>query len=127
MTPVGFWTRLMAYNIDFLFYLGFALIFRLIFQTPSPMYFCLGSSIFLFEIGFLLSPWAATPGRKKMNITIVDMQGNKLKPAKLILRTFAKVVSLLLLFMGFAIIAFREDKRGLHDMIAGSSVVHKMK
>ncbi len=124
---VSFWKRLMAYNIDFLFYLLFAMIFRFIFAQPLEMYLSLAISIFVFEISFLISPWAATPGRRKMNIQVVGKNGQKLPWHRIILRTFAKVGSLAIFFIGFAMIAFRQDKRALHDLIASSLVVYNLR
>jgi uncharacterized RDD family membrane protein YckC len=39
-------------------------------------------------------------------------------------RYFAKIPSALILGIGFIMVAFTERKQGLHDMMAGTLVVH---
>ncbi|MFY0601346.1 MAG: RDD family protein [Cyclobacteriaceae bacterium] len=121
----GFWARLMAYNIDLIFYLVVAFLLRLIIDIPSTMYVFLGSIIVLFEVGFIASKWSATPGRRYMKIAVLDKNGSRLAFHKALIRTLAKPFSLLIFFGGFAMIAFRKDKRALHDIIASSIVIFK--
>lgn len=121
MTPAGFWIRLMAYNIDFLFYLLAAVILRWLIDSAPTMYTYLGVFVFCFEVGFLASKPAATPGRKMMNLTVLDQSGQKLSVSRIAVRTLFKPISLLLFFGGFAMIAFRADKKGLHDLLSGSA------
>ena len=121
MTPAGFWIRLMAYNIDFLFYLLAAVIFRWLIESATIMYVCLGVFAFCFEITFLTTKQAATPGRKIMHLIVLDANTQKLPITRVVIRTLLKPVSLLLFFVGFAMIAFRADKKGLHDLLSGSA------
>lgn len=61
----------------------------------------------------------ATLGKMALRIAVTDLQGNRITFARATLRFFAKIVSVLTLFVGFIIIAFTRYKQGLHDMIAG--------
>ena len=125
MTNAGFWPRMMAYNIDFLFYLIFAMICRLTMPSPISTYIGLSASIFLFEVIFLHSAWRATPGRRYMSLQVVNQDGDRLSILKVVIRTLLKVVSLLGLFIGFMMIFIRKDKRAFHDIISGSRTVFR--
>lgn len=61
----------------------------------------------------------ATLGKLALRIAVTDLQGNRITFARATLRFFAKIVSVVTLFIGFIIIAFTRYKQGLHDMIAG--------
>lgn len=87
------------------------------------MYLALSLVIFLFEVAFLSSSWSATPGRKLLNIEVIATNKQKLGITMILIRTLIKPLSLLLAFGGFVLIFLRDDKRSLHDLIAGSIVV----
>ncbi|HUU75367.1 MAG TPA: RDD family protein [Methanoregulaceae archaeon] len=61
----------------------------------------------------------ATLGKIALRIAVTDMNGNRITFARATLRFFAKIISVLTLFVGFIIIAFTRRKQGLHDIIAG--------
>ena len=61
----------------------------------------------------------ATLGKLALRIAVTDLQGNRITFARATLRFFAKIVSVITLFVGFIIIAFTRNRQGLHDMIAG--------
>lgn len=126
MSYAGFFTRLMSHNIDLLFYLFFAMILRMIFSEPLHMYLLLIAAILTFEIAFVSSRLSATPGRRYMKIKVLDCYENRLSVYRVIVRTLLKPISLIFLFVGFAMIVIRKDKRSLHDLVAGSIVVFKI-
>ncbi|EDZ61242.1 membrane protein containing RDD domain [Sulfurimonas gotlandica GD1] len=67
----------------------------------------------------------ATPGKKFVHIKIVDaitLQDIDNKQA--ITRSIGYIVSTLALMIGFLMVAFRADKRGLHDLLAGTVVIY---
>lgn len=125
MNYAGFYIRLLAYNIDMIFYLLSAFILKFLIEEPIIMYGSLAFIILIYEVSFLVADGSATPGRRWVKIAVLDTEGNKLSIIKILIRTVLKPVSLLLAFTGFALIAFREDKRSLHDLIAGSIVVKR--
>jgi len=67
-----------------------------------------------------------TPGKKIMGIKIVTYPGRReFGYGKALLRyLLGYTVSALLLGLGFVLVAFQKDKRGLHDLIAGTCVVY---
>jgi len=87
----------------------------------------------LFEIAVLLVTilfWkkskGATPGKKFVNIKIVDAKTHcDIDTKQAITRSLGYIASILVLMIGFLMVAFRKDKRGLHDMLAGTIVIYE--
>lgn len=87
----------------------------------------------LFEISVLVvtavfwKKWrGATPGKKFVHIKIVDFKTNEdIDNKQAITRSFGYIVSTLFFLIGFIMVAFRNDKRGLHDLLAGTAVVYE--
>ena len=131
----GFWIRLVAYIIDAIVLsvvVGIiaAIIGVNLFNPENPeaafdptlnlvsvviswLYFALMES----------SPRGATVGKMVLGLRVVDEQGNRLSFLRATGRFFAKIVSSIILFIGFLMIAFTDRKRGLHDIMAGTLVV----
>ncbi|OFX03209.1 MAG: transporter, partial [Alphaproteobacteria bacterium RIFCSPHIGHO2_12_FULL_66_14] len=65
----------------------------------------------------------ATVGKMAMGLRVVTDQGQRLSFLNATGRYFAKIISALILCIGFIMIAFTDRKRGLHDMIAGTLVI----
>jgi len=64
-----------------------------------------------------------TPGKKAFSLKVVDSQTLELAPFwKLIVRYLGYFLSLISL-VGFFLPLFREDKKALHDIISGTSVI----
>jgi uncharacterized RDD family membrane protein YckC len=67
----------------------------------------------------------ATLGKMALGIIVTDNQGRRISFGRATGRYFAKFISMLILFIGYLMIAFTEKKQGLHDMIADTLVVLK--
>ena len=86
----------------------------------------------LFEVSVLLvtmifwKKWrGATPGKKFVHIKIVDAKTFKdITNTQAITRSFGYIASTFAFLIGFIMVAFRKDKRGLHDLLAGTIVVY---
>jgi uncharacterized RDD family membrane protein YckC len=65
----------------------------------------------------------ATVGKMVLGLRVVDGQGNRISFLRATGRFFAKILSGMILFIGFLMVAFTERKRGLHDIIADTLVV----
>ncbi|WP_418640526.1 RDD family protein [Sulfurimonas sp. ST-27] len=62
---------------------------------------------------------------KFLHVKIVDAFTCKdINNKQAITRSLAYIPSLLLFGLGFLMVAFRKDKRGLHDLIAGTIVIY---
>lgn len=67
----------------------------------------------------------ATLGKMALSIIVTDVNGNRLTFGRATGRYFGKILSGLILYIGFIMAAFTEKKQALHDMIAGTLVVNK--
>lgn len=87
----------------------------------------------LFEVSVLIvtvlfwEKWrGATPGKKLVHIKIVDANTlEEIDNKQAITRSFGYIISTLLFLIGFFMVAFRNDKRGLHDLLAGTVVIYE--
>ena len=135
----GFWIRFLAYFIDTLLMtlvllpLGVAagvLIVATGADQNGSMLALEGMfrivSIFIGWLYFGIlesSPWQATLGKKMLGLRVTDLNGGRISFGKATGRYFGKIVSGLILFIGFVMVAFTEKKQGLHDQMAGTLVV----
>lgn len=70
------------------------------------------------------SAWQATVGKLALGIRVTDLQGNRISVARALGRYPAKLLSYLILCIGFLMVAWTRRKQGLHDMIAGTLVLN---
>lgn len=96
-----------------------------------------GSAIYTYQasgvvVGWLYyalmesSSWQGTLGKKALGIVVTDYAGQRLGFGQATGRHFGKIVSSLILGIGFLMVAFTARKQGLHDMIAGTLVVRRI-
>jgi len=86
----------------------------------------------LFEVSVLLvtmlfwKRWrGATPGKKFVHIKIVDAKTlEDITNTQAITRSFGYIASTFAFLIGFLMVAIRKDKRGLHDLLAGTVVIY---
>jgi uncharacterized RDD family membrane protein YckC len=67
----------------------------------------------------------ATLGKMALGIIVTDMNGGQISFGKATGRYFGKIVSSMVMCIGYLMVAFTEKKQGLHDMMAGTLVVNK--
>jgi uncharacterized RDD family membrane protein YckC len=67
----------------------------------------------------------ATFGKSAMGLIVTDVYGQRLSFARASGRFFGKIVSALILGIGFIMIAFTERKQALHDIMAGTLVMKR--
>lgn len=114
----GFLPRFAAFLID-----AFILFVAGIFV---PLLGLLGIVVnWLYFAYFESSEKQATPGKMAMRLKVTDMDGKRLSFVTASIRYFAKMISALVLFLGFVMIAFDARKQGLHDKIAGTLVARQ--
>jgi uncharacterized RDD family membrane protein YckC len=71
------------------------------------------------------SPKQATLGKQALGIVVTDLQGKRIDFVKATIRYFSKIISSIILLIGYIMAAFTEKKQALHDMIAGTLVLKK--
>lgn len=67
----------------------------------------------------------ATVGKLVIGIKVTNAEGAKLDFGKAFVRNLCKIISSVILFIGYLMAAFTEKKQALHDIIAGTLVVKK--
>jgi uncharacterized RDD family membrane protein YckC len=72
------------------------------------------------------STWQATLGKKALGLEVTDVEGRRISFGRASGRFFAKIISTLILFIGFIMAGFTEKKQALHDIIAGTLVIRKL-
>ena len=65
-----------------------------------------------------------TVGKMILNLRVVDMLGNRISFGRATGRFFGKILSGLILNIGYIMAAFTEKKQALHDMLAGCLVIY---
>ncbi|KQO01091.1 RDD family protein [Paenibacillus sp. Leaf72] len=151
MVYAGFWKRLFAYIIDdiilYLFtYIGL-LIIMLLFSMPiaalqsdslysqsfDGLFSVIVPSMFLFYLVLRwlyftlmeMSPAQGTLGKMALGIIVTDERFERVTFGRATGRFFGRILSGLILYVGFLIIPFTSKKQGLHDKMAGTYVVDK--
>ena len=71
------------------------------------------------------SSYQATVGKIALGIKVTDTAGRPLGFGRALGRNVAKILSALILYIGFLMAAFTERKQALHDIVAGTLVVKK--
>lgn len=138
-SPAGFWIRAGARILDSL--LAFTLISPLIAPLqsvttpaiaggPGPLAFAAicGTSLLqiaiaaMYDIAFL-ALFQATPGKLLCRLKVTVADGGRITWKRAVGRYFAYMLSSFTLGIGFAIAAFDEQKRALHDHVCNTRVV----
>ena len=143
--PGGVWLRLLAYVVDGLIVtFAFILIWTTLLGQPfsditeplelgedyeySSQAFNrdgLNSLLALVYDTALIAIWATTVGKRLFRLYVVRTDGSRVGPGRALARHLASLLSMLILGIGFLMIAFRQDKRGLHDLICDTVVIRR--
>lgn len=134
----GFWKRVIAFLIDSAILVTGAAFFYYIFVNNiifenMDVYIQLVVLIIPFFIYWIYftcfesSIIQATIGKLAMGLAVVDCEGYKLSFSRANGRFFAKILSVLSIFIGFFMVAFSHKRQGLHDKIACTYVVKRKK
>jgi uncharacterized RDD family membrane protein YckC len=127
----GFWRRFVAYVIDNIL---LSVVFWLLVLVLGGIGGDGGvfGAYTLAAIGWLLyyaamesSSNQATVGKMALGIKVTDLEGNRISFGRAVGRNLAKIISVLIFYIGFIMAAFTAKKQALQDMIAGTLVVKK--
>jgi uncharacterized RDD family membrane protein YckC len=143
----GFWLRLVAYVIDAIILgivgvIAFFPLFRanihvFMAQNPWEVYTSMSRPLFAFRLLALMlswiyyasmesSTWQATLGKKILGLRVMDLAGNRITFARASGRFFGKILSGMILGIGFLMAGFTARKQALHDMLAGCLVLRQL-
>ncbi len=147
----GFWIRFVAYLIDSLVLFGISFIFIIVWAisfglvayyvqiepaqlgfTPAYTGMVIAAACYLL-FGFVL-PWLyfalqfsskkqATLGMRAVGVKVVGYDYKRISFGRATGRFFGMILSGIILYIGFIMIAFTKRKQGLHDFIAETYVI----
>lgn len=72
---------------------------------------------------FFLSLWAATPGAKILKLKVVKIDGGPIDWRLGLVRSLFTIISASVVLLGFLWAFWEKDRRGWHDLLAGTKVV----
>lgn len=132
----GFWIRFVAIFLDSIISVIFSVILTFVlrmavgFDTEDMMatlLINLFSAVFglIYYAGFESSKYQATLGKQMMGIYVTDESGAPISFLRATGRYFAKIISSVILLIGFIMAAFTSKKQALHDMIASTLVLKR--
>ena len=88
---------------------------QIVFLTIQTLYFSFMES----------SKYQASIGKIVLGLKVTDVNGSPLDFTKALVRNLCKILSSMILLIGYLMAAFTEKKQALHDMIAGTLVIKK--
>jgi uncharacterized RDD family membrane protein YckC len=118
----GFWIRFLAALIDGAILFVVNVVLASLIPTPVTAFF---AQLFLnatYTIGFWIGQ-GATPGKMAVGVKVVMANGLPLEFGAACLRYVGYLACALTLGIGYLMIAFTAEKRGLHDYIGGTVVI----
>lgn len=124
-TYAGFWRRFAAMLLDLLI-LGAAQ--GVIESLPGFLRTGGAPELLIWWLYHALlesSEYQATIGKLALGLIVTDEQGRRLSFGRATGRTFAKILSIIPIFLGYLMAAFSPRKQALHDLIAGCLVLRK--
>jgi uncharacterized RDD family membrane protein YckC len=128
----GFWRRFAAALLDGLVMLTVAVVLQVTGLMPSgsPAAEAVANLLstvpaWLYYAGLHASPWQATLGKRALGIKVTDHGGARIGFRRATARYLASVLSALSLFAGYLAAAVTVDRRALHDVMAGTRVLHR--
>jgi uncharacterized RDD family membrane protein YckC len=83
----------------------------------------LGAS--LADSAYFVTKFGATPGKMAVGIRIIRADGGPVQVGQAIGRYFAHLLSGFILYIGYMMAGWDEEKRALHDRIVETRVVYK--
>ncbi len=134
----GFWIRAGAKMLDFLIFgvTNWAIIFAILtisnlsITTPEGIKTVNTISVLLnipsYGIMiFLLGRYGATPGKMIFGLKVIKSDSGRVTYLRAFCRFLSEILSSFTLLIGYIMVAFRQDKTGLHDIICNTRVIRK--
>jgi len=137
----GFWIRFVAYLIDALI-VGFASVAVQAVLIPTMranasltpqagglalvgIAYIVGVALAATYEGLFVYKLGATPGKMVLGLRVVRPDGGPVSLGRAIGRYFAKMLSAIILLIGFIMAGFDREKRALHDILVDTRVIKR--
>ncbi len=124
MEYAGFWNRAIALLIDSVILAIVSIIANLILNESLAAF--IGTFLgWLYFAGMESSERQATLGKSAMGLVVTGIDGNRISFLRATGRYFAKILSALILLIGYFMAAFTARKQALHDILASTLVLKR--
>ena len=128
--PAGFWIRFGAYVIDAIILITIEAILAALLQVDFfsdelGIFDLLGLLTDALYFSLAIAIWGTTLGKRALGLYVIRMDDSKVGIGRAFARYLSYFISGLTIGIGFLMIAFRRDKRGLHDLICDTQVVKR--
>ena len=148
--PAGFWIRALPFIIDYFIVVAIFLLLWVVvlgqsiptpttwaelaaeLADPNSEYNAQGFNrtalswvLAIIYHAALISLWATTLGKRVFGIYVVRTDGSRVGLGRAAARQAIKTLSEFTVGLIFLLVAFREDKRGLHDLICDTVVLRR--
>jgi len=128
----GFWIRFVAYILDVII----LQVFLYLLQMVLGMVLGSGNAIqvistivsFVLALGYevyFIGKYGATPGKMALKLKVIRADGLPMSFGLALGRYLSKILSAIILLIGFIMAGFDEQKRALHDRICDTRVVRE--
>jgi uncharacterized RDD family membrane protein YckC len=134
-TYAGFWIRFIAALLDWVILFVAGMVVQLPFarmlqsRDVAETLMALGF-VYLIDLAIgatyetvFVSRFGATPGKMALDLKVVRPDGGPVSVGRAAGRYFAKIVSGIVLMIGYIMAGFDPEKRALHDMMCDTRVV----
>jgi uncharacterized RDD family membrane protein YckC len=132
----GFWRRFFAYVLDAIAINcveGILIAFGVLRQMPAAPNLALMMKsaaitlpfVWLYFVLMESSPWQATLGKRALDLAVTDERGARVSFFRATGRFFGKLLSGIILGIGFIMAGLTAKKQALHDIISGCLVVRR--
>ncbi len=124
MEYAGFWNRFVAIVIDSMLLAIVGIITNILFNENAAGFvgFLVG---WLYFAGLESSAGQATIGKSAMGLVVTDTNGNRISFLRATGRYFGKILSALILLIGYIMAGFTARKQALHDILASTLVLKR--
>jgi uncharacterized RDD family membrane protein YckC len=135
----GFWIRFVAWLIDRAILFVAEVVLQLFFvamlrSARTDVTLMTAGAEFLMDMaigatyeGIFVSRFGATPGKMALDLKVVRPNGGPISLGRAVGRYFAKIVSWVILAIGYIMAGFDSQKRALHDMLCDTRVIRAAK
>ena len=141
LTRAGFWIRLGAYLIDAVSLLVLQLLLDSILLTvlssdssainggtssrTEGTLIGINLAVIVLYYTLTIGTWGVTIGKRTFGLVVVQQDGGRVGYLRAFFRALAYYVSWATAGVGFLIIAWNKEQRGLHDMLVGTIVIKR--
>ena len=132
----NFGERLGAYIMDYIFVSLIMMVLLAFTEYTLNDFVYRMDERYSINVGYLVVGWLyasilesskkqATWGKQMMKIKVTDLNGEKISYTRAVFRDLGKLLSGIIIFLGFFMMTWTKKKQALHDLMSGCLVIKK--